>query len=80
MEVLVIVLAVLAAGSALVYFMSSPLGMQLVNKKSVSTISNGVKALQRSAPQTPLHEIYYVFVEERANKSEWSQISITRAF
>jgi hypothetical protein len=33
MEVLLIVLAVIAAGAALVYFMNSSMGMQLVRKK-----------------------------------------------
>ena len=47
------------------------MGMQLVHKKSVSTILNDVAALQRSAPQTPLHEIYYSLAEERTNKSKW---------
>ncbi len=71
MEFLFIVLAVIAAGAALVYFMSSPTGMQLVHKKSVSTILNDVKALQSSAPQTSLHEIYYCLAEERTKKSKW---------
>jgi hypothetical protein len=71
MEVLLIVLAVTAAGAALVFFLNSPTGMQLVHKKSVSTILNDVTALQRSAPQTPLHEIYYSLAEERTNKSKW---------
>ena len=71
MEVLFIVLAVIAAGAALVFFMCSPMGMQLIHKKSVSTIFNAVKAIQSSAPQTPLHEIYYSLAEERTNKSKW---------
>jgi hypothetical protein len=71
MEVLFIVLAVIAAGAALVFFMCSPMGMQLIHKKSVSTILNCVTAKQRSAPQTPLHEIYYSLAEERTNKSKW---------
>jgi hypothetical protein len=71
MEVLLIVLAVIAAGAALVFFMNSSMGMQLVHKKSVATILNDVTALQRSAPQTPLHDIYYSLAEERANKSKW---------
>ena len=71
MEVLFIVLAVLAAGAALVYFLMSPMGMQVVRKKSVSTILNDVRAMQSSAPQTPLHEIYYSLAEERTNKSKW---------
>ena len=71
MEVLFIVLTVLAAGAVLVYFMSSPTGMQLVHKKSVSTILNDVRAIQSSAPQTPLHEIYYSLAEERTKKSKW---------
>ena len=71
MEVLLIVLAVIAAGAALVFFLNSSMGMQLVHKKSVSTILNDVTALQRSAPQTPLHEIYYSLAEERTNKSKW---------
>lgn len=71
MEVLLIVLAVIAAGAALVFFMNSSMGMQLVHKKSVATILNDVTARQRSAPQTPLYEIYYSLAEERANKSKW---------
>ena len=71
MEVLFIVLAVIAAGAAVVFFMNSPMGMQLVHKKSVSTILNCVKAIERSAPQTPLHEIYYSLAEERTKKSKW---------
>ena len=71
MEVLLIVLAVIAAGAALVYFLNSPWGMQVVHNKTVSTIVNDVTAIQRSAPQTPLHEIYYSLAEERTNKSKW---------
>ncbi len=71
MSVLLIVLAVIAAGAALVFFMNSSMGMQLVHKKSVATILSDVTALQRSAPQTPLHDIYYSLAEERANKSKW---------
>lgn len=71
MEVLLIVLAVIAAGAALVYFMGSPKGMQLVHKKSVSTILNDVTARQSLTPQTPLDEIYYSLAEERNNKSKW---------
>ena len=71
MEVLLIVLAVLAAGAALVYFLMSPIGMQVVHKKTVSTILNDVHTIQSSAPQTPLHEIYYSLAEDRANKSKW---------
>jgi hypothetical protein len=57
-EVLLTLLAVIAAGAILVFFMNSRMGMQLIHKKSVSTIINCVTAIQRSAPQTPLHEIY----------------------
>lgn len=71
MEVLFIILAVIAAGAALVFFIGSPMGLQLVHKKSVSTILNCVKAKQSSAPQTPLDEIYYSLAEERNNKSKW---------
>ena len=71
MEVLFIGLAVIAAGALLVFFMNSPMGMQLVHKKSVSTILNCVTAIQRSAPQTPLYEIYYSLAEERTKKSKW---------
>ena len=71
MEILLIGLAVLAAGAALVYFLTSPRGMQLVHRKIVSTILNDVHAIQSSAPQTPLHEIYYSLAEDRANKSKW---------
>ena len=71
MEVLLIILAVVAAGAALVYFLNSSWGIQVVHKRSVSTILNSVSALQRSAPQTPLEEIYYALAEERNNKSKW---------
>lgn len=71
MEVLVIVLAVIVAGVAVVYFMNSPMGMQLVRKKAVSDILSLVHAMQHSAPQTPLHDIYYALAEERTNKSKW---------
>ena len=71
MEVFLIVLAIIAAGAILVYFMMSPSGMQFVRKKSVQTILNDVRAIQSSAPQTPLHEIYYSLAEERNNKSKW---------
>jgi hypothetical protein len=71
MEVLLIVLAVIVAGTALVYFMNSPMGMQLVRKKTVSTILSSVHAMQQSASQTPLHDIYYALAEERTNKSRW---------
>ena len=71
MEILVIVLAVIAAGVALVFFMNSSMGMQLVRKKTVSTILSSIHALQRSAPETPLHDIYYSLAEERTNKSKW---------
>lgn len=65
------VLAVIAAGAASVYFIASPMGMKLIRKKSVSTILKGVRALQSSAPQAPLHEIYYSLAEERAQQSKW---------
>src|SRR5262245_33967306 len=65
------VLAVMAAGAASVYFITSSMGMQLIRKKSVSTILNDVKALQSSAPETPLYEIYYSLAEERAQKNTW---------
>ncbi len=71
MEILLIVLAVIAAGAALVFFMNSSIGMQLVHKKGVATILNDVTARQRSEPQIPLHEIYYSLAEERTNKSKW---------
>jgi len=65
------VLAVIAAGAASVYFINSSMGMQLIRKKSVSTILKDVKALQSSAPQTPLHEIYHSLAEERAQTNTW---------
>jgi hypothetical protein len=71
MEFFLIVLTVIAAGAALVYFLSSPRGMQLVRNKTVSTILNDVHARQRSAPEAPLHDIYYALAEERTNKSKW---------
>jgi hypothetical protein len=71
MEVLLIVLAVIGAGAALVYFFMSPWGMQVVHKKTVSTILSDVHAKRSSAPLIPLHEIYYSLAEDRANKSKW---------
>ncbi len=71
MEVLLIVLAVIAAGAAVVYFLNTPMGMQLVRKKTVSTILNDVNAMQSSVPEAPLHEIYYALAEKRINKSKW---------
>jgi len=65
------VLAVIAAGAASVYFVTSPMGMRLIRKKSVSTILKGVKARQSTTPQTPLHDIYYALAEERAQQSTW---------
>jgi hypothetical protein len=70
-EALAVVLALIVAGAALVYFMNSPIGMQLVRKKTVSTILSSVHAMQRLAPETPLHDIYYALAEERTNKSKW---------
>lgn len=71
MELLLIVLVIIAVGAALVYFMNSPKGMRVVRNKMVSTILNDVHAMQRSTPETPLHDIYYALAEERANKSKW---------
>ena len=71
MEVLFIILSVIAVGAALVYFLNSPWGMQVVHKQTVSNILTAVNARQRSAPQTPLEEIYYALAEERNNKSKW---------
>ena len=64
-------LAVIAAGAASVYFISSSMVTQLIRKKSVSTILEGVTARQSSGPQAPLHEIYYSLAEERAQQSQW---------
>jgi hypothetical protein len=71
MEVLFIILVILAAGAAVVYFLNSSWGIQVVHKQSISTILNSVSARQRSSPQTPLEEIYYALAEERNNKSTW---------
>jgi hypothetical protein len=71
MEVLFIILAILAAGAAVVYFLNSSWGIHVVHKQSISTILNSVSARQRSSPQTPLEEIYYALAEERNNKSTW---------
>jgi len=65
------VLAVITAGAASVYFVTSSMGMQLIRKKSVSTILNDVKARQSSEPQTPLHKIYSFLAEERAQTNTW---------
>ena len=70
-EVLLIILAVIAVGAALVYFLNSSWGTQVVHKQTVSNILNGVHARQRSAPQPPLEEIYYALAEERNSKSKW---------
>ena len=71
MEILSIILVVIVAGAALVYFINSPKGMQVVRKKTVSTILNDLRALQLSTPETAFHDIYYALAEERANKSKW---------
>ena len=71
MEVLFIILLVIVVGAVVVYFLNSPMGLQLVRKKSVSTILNSIHAMQRSAPETPLHDLYYSLAEERANQSKW---------
>jgi len=71
MEVLFIILTIIVAGAVVVYFLNSPIGMRVVRKKSVSTILNSIHAMQRSAPETPLHEMYYSLAEERANQSKW---------
>ncbi|MEI8015322.1 MAG: hypothetical protein WCH20_10860 [Nitrospira sp.] len=71
MEILLIVLTVIVVGAAVVYFMNSSMGMQLVRKKTVTTILNDVNTMQSSAPETPLHDIYYALAEERTNKSKW---------
>jgi len=80
MEVFFVVLAIIAAGAALVYFLNSSMGMQLVHKKTVSTILNDVTAIQRSAPQTPLHEIYESLPECPAQKGgdEWQPVAKRR--
>jgi len=65
------VLAVIAAGAASVYFVTSSMGIQLIRKKTLSTILNDVNALQRSGPQTPLHEIYHSLAETRARENVW---------
>jgi hypothetical protein len=71
METLAILLVVIAASALVVYFLTSSKGMQLVRKKTVSTILNDVRALQHSAPETPIHDIYYALAEQRTNKSKW---------
>ena len=65
------VLAVVAAGAASDYFVTSSMAMRLIQKKTVTTILNDVKARQSSLPQTPLHEIYYSLAEERIQKIAW---------
>ena len=71
MEIFLIILAVIVAGAIVVYFMNSPRGMQVVRKKTASDILSSIHAMQRSAPETPLHDIYYALAEERTNKSKW---------
>jgi len=71
MEVLIIVLVVIAIGMAVVYFLGSPKGVRLIHKQSASTILLIVKAKQRSAPQTPLQQIYLSIAEERNKKLPW---------
>jgi len=63
--------AVIAAGAATVYFITSSLGPQLFRKKSVSTILKNVKARQSTTPPTALHDIYYAVAEARAQQSQW---------
>ena len=48
MEILVILLVVIVVSAALVYFMNSPKGMQVVRKKTVSTHKRQLK--QRTTP------------------------------
>jgi len=57
-------------GLGLFHYLTN-IGIQLIRKKSVSTFLNGVKARQSSAPQAPLHKIYYSLAEERAEQSQW---------
>ena len=71
MEIVLIVLVVLAVGAAIVYFLMSPWGREVVHKKTVTTILNDVHAIQSSAPLRPLHEIYYSLAQDRASKSKW---------
>jgi hypothetical protein len=71
MEALLIILAIIVVGAAVVYFIGSPMGMQLIHKKSVATILSCVQAKQHAAPETPLDEIYYSLAEERNGKSQW---------
>lgn len=71
MEILLIVLVIIVAGAALVYFMNSPRGMQVVRKKTASDILSSIQAMQYSAPESPLYDIYYALAEERTNKSKW---------
>jgi len=70
-EVLFIILVVIAVGAALVYFLNSSWGVQVVHKQAVSNILNAVHARQRSAQETPLEEIYYALAEDRNSKSKW---------
>lgn len=64
-------LVVIAAGAALIYFLPSSKGMQLVRKKTVSSTLNDVRALQHSGPETTIHDMYYALAEERTDKSKW---------
>ena len=70
-EVVILILVVLAIAALTVYFLRSPMGMELVRRKTVSTILSDVRVRQSVAPELPLHEIYYLIAEERANKSQW---------
>lgn len=71
MELFVIILTVIAACTALIYFLTSTRGLQFVRKKTVSTILNDIHAMRHAAPETALHDIYYALAEERTNKSQW---------
>lgn len=71
MDILIILLVVIAIGMAVVYFLGSPKGVLLIHKQSASTILLIVKAKQRSAPQTPLQQIYLSIAEERNRKLPW---------
>jgi len=70
-------LAVIAAGAASVYFVTSSIGTQLIRKKSVSTILKGVKTLQSTTPQTPLTIFTMLLQKKEPNKVSGSPMPIT---
>jgi hypothetical protein len=68
MDIFIIILVVIAAGAAFLYFMGSSIGMKLIHRQSASTIRFIVYAKQGAEPHTPLPQIYLSIAEERNRK------------